>query len=171
MAYFILRLSKEEALAFANAIMDVKKYVTRCKVCFNLCEGEKCSICHDRRRDHSVICVVEEVKDLLAIEKGGNFKGVYHVLGGALSPLDGIGPQDLTVSGLINRIKHNQIKEVILATNSDLEGDTTAMYLAEQLKPLKSKVTRLAQGLPAGAKLEYADQTTLDKALEGRREV
>jgi recombination protein RecR len=170
MAFFVLKQRKEEAESLAQAVLDVKEKVRYCSVCFNITEDDPCSICKDERRDRSVICVVEEANDVAALEKTNQFKGLYHVLGGVLSPLDGVGPEDLKVKELLARLKDGTVKEVIIATNPSTEGEATAVYLSKLIKPLGVKVTRIARGLPAGGDLEYADQTTLSNALEGRVE-
>ena len=170
MAFFVLKQRQEESEALAQAILDVKSKVRYCSVCFNITEDDPCSICKDVKKDRSTICVVEEANDVVALEKTNQYKGLYHVLGGVLSPLDGIGPEDLKIKELLSRLKDKQIKEVILATNPSTEGEATAIYLSRLIKPLGVKVTRIARGLPAGGDLEYADQTTLANALEGRVE-
>jgi recombination protein RecR len=170
MAFFVLKQRKEESEALAQAILDVKSRVRYCTVCFNITEDDPCAICQDVKKDRSIICVVEEANDVVALEKTNQYRGLYHVLGGVLSPLDGIGPEDLKVKELLSRLKDKQIKEVILATNPSTEGEATAIYLSKLIKPLGMKVTRIARGLPAGGELEYADQTTLANALEGRVE-
>ncbi len=171
LAFYILSLPREEAKALALSIMRVKDNIGFCKICNNLSEEEICSFCQDERRDRSVICVVEEPKDVSAIEETGVFKGLYHVLLGALSPLDGIGPDEIKIKDLLSRLKSDKIKEVVIATDLDTEGETTALYLAEVIKPVGLKVTRIAYGIPVGSSLEYIDQATLAKALDGRREV
>jgi recombination protein RecR len=170
MAFFVLKQRKEEAESLAQAVLDVKEKVRYCSVCFNITEDDPCSICKDEKRDRSIICVVEEANDVAALEKTNQFKGLYHVLGGVLSPLDGVGPEDLKVKELLARLKDGTVKEVIIATNPSTEGEATAVYLSKLIKPLGVKVTRIARGLPAGGDLEYADQTTLANALEGRVE-
>ncbi len=170
MAFFVLKQRKEEAESLAQAVLDVKEKVRYCSVCFNITEDDPCSICKDEKRDKSIICVVEEANDVAALEKTNQFKGLYHVLGGALSPLEGVGPDDLKVKELLVRLKDGKVKEVIIATNPSAEGEATAVYLSKLIKPLGVKVTRIARGLPAGGDLEYADQTTLANALEGRVE-
>ena len=170
MAFFVLKQRKEESEALAQAIQEVKSKVRYCTICFNITENDPCAICQDVKKDRSTICVVEEANDVVALEKINQYKGLYHVLGGVLSPLDGIGPEDLKVKELLSRLKDKQIKEVILATNPSTEGEATAIYLSKLIKPLGVKVTRIARGLPAGGELEYADQTTLANALEGRVE-
>ncbi len=171
LAFYILSLPREEAKALALSIMRVKDNIGFCKICNNLSEEEICSLCQDERRDKSVICVVEEPKDVSAIEETGVFKGLYHVLLGALSPLDGIGPDEIKIKDLLSRLKSDKIKEVVIATDLDTEGETTALYLAEVIKPAGLKVTRIAYGIPVGSSLEYIDQATLAKALDGRREI
>jgi len=171
LTFHLLKAPKEEALALAQANIDLKERTQSCAVCHNISEGERCNVCADPVRDESLLCVVEEANDLWAIEKTGSFKGKYHVLGGSLSPLDGRGPERLTAKSLLHRLETEGVKEVILATNPNVEGEATAMYLSRLLKPLALRVTRLARGLPMGGDLEYADEVTLSKALEGRREV
>ena len=171
LTFHLLKASKEEALALARAVIDLKDRTRACSICYNISEDERCNICADPSRDGSMLCVVEEANDLWAIEKTGGFKGVYHVLGGSLSPLDGRGPDQLTAKALLRRMETEGVKEVILATNPNVEGEATAMYLSRLLKPLAVRVTRLARGLPIGGDLEYADEVTLSKAIEGRREV
>jgi len=156
--------------ALAQALLDVKEKVHYCSVCFNITEEDPCSICKDAKRDRSIVCVVEEANDVVALENTNQYNGLYHVLGGVLSPLDGIGPDELKVKELLLRLKGKQAKEVILATNPNTEGEATAIYLAKLIKPLGIKVTRIARGLPAGGDLEYADQVTLANAIEGRVE-
>jgi recombination protein RecR len=170
MAFFVLKQRKEEAESLAQAVLDVKEKVRYCSVCFNITEDDPCSICQDEKRDRSVICVVEEANDVAALEKTNQYKGLYHVLGGVLAPLDGVGPDDLKVRELLTRLKDGKVKEVIIATNPSTEGEATAVYLSRLIKPLGVRVTRIARGLPAGGDLEYADQTTLANALEGRVE-
>src|SRR5881628_1029371 len=170
-AFHLLKLSREDALRLAHAITEVKDRVAFCERCFNVSEGPLCGICTDERRDTHVVCVVEEPRDIAAVEKTHEYKGRYHVLQGAISPIEGIGPDQLKVRELLNRIDTEGIAEVILCTNPNIEGDATAMYLASLLKHLPIKVTRIASGLPVGGDLEYADELTLGRALEGRREV
>lgn len=171
LAFYILKVSDEEAKDLAEAILEVKRKIKICPVCFNVTDQETCEICRDIERDQSIICVVEEPTDIVAVEKTKEFKGQYHVLQGAISPIDGIGPEDLKVSELLDRLKDQAVKEIILATNPNIEGEATAMYLSRLIKPLGIKVTRLASGLPVGGDLEYADEVTLGRALEGRREI
>jgi recombination protein RecR len=173
-AFYILKSPAEDAVRLAASINAAKTRVTWCRTCFNVAEGDgssECDICSDPRRDSSVICVVEEPRDLVAVEKTGEFRGRYHVLQGAISPIDGIGPEQLRVRELMARIEAEGANEVILCTNPNIEGDATAMYLANLFKHLPLKVTRIASGLPVGGDLEYADELTLSRALEGRREV
>jgi recombination protein RecR len=170
-AFHLLKLDKQDALRLARAIAEVKDRVSFCRTCFNVAEGEECGICADTRRDASVVCVVEEPRDLVAVEKTGEFHGRYHVLQGAISPIEGVGPDQLRVRELLDRIGRDGIAEIILCTNPNLEGEATAMYLARLLKPMGLRVTRIASGLPVGGDLEYADELTLGRALEGRREV
>lgn len=171
LAFYILSLPDGEAESFASAIIDAKNRVHSCPVCQNLTDGEMCSICTDERRDKGVICVVAEPRDVLSFERGREYKGVYHVLHGVMSPMNHIGPDDLRISELIERVSSGGVREVIMATNPDTEGDTTAMYISRLIKPFEVKVTRLAYGIPVGANLEYADEATLARALEGRREM
>jgi len=170
LAFHLLRVSKEEAFALADAIRGVKERIGFCRECGNLTEEELCSICLDARRDRSVICVVEQPADLLSLERTHEFRGVYHVLGGSLSPLDGIEPKDLRIDELVQRVERNGVAEVVLATNPNMTGEATAAYLADRLRD-RATVTRLASGLPVGGDLEYADELTLGRALEGRRDV
>jgi recombination protein RecR len=171
LAYHILKRPSAEAEALATAILDVKTKIFRCSVCNNMTDVEPCAICSDARRDPSLICVVEEAFNIQTIEQTRDFRGVYHVLLGALSPLKGIGPQDIDVAGLIKRVQGSSPREVIVATNPNVEGEATALYIAQQLRPMGVRTTRLAFGLPVGGDLEYADQVTMAKALEGRREI
>ena len=171
LAYHILKRPAGEAEALAQAILEVKSKIFRCSVCNNMTDVEPCAICNDPRRDPTVICVVEEAFNIPTIEQTRDFKGVFHVLLGALSPLKGVGPQDIDVGGLQRRVQGGSIREVIVATNPNVEGEATALYIAQQLRPFDVKTTRLAFGLPVGGDLEYADQVTMSKALEGRREI
>lgn len=171
MAYYILNTDSDAALRLAHAIEEVKDTVRFCSQCFNYSEGELCDICSSPRRDKSAICVVSEPRDIPPIERTGVFDGVYHVLGGALSPMDGIGPEDLHVAELMSRLSSNEINEVVIATNPNIEGETTATYLARLISPLGILVTRPASGLPVGGDLEFADELTLGRALEARREI
>lgn len=170
MAFYILKGKKEEAETLAKAILDVKEKVKYCSICFNITEEDPCVVCKDEKRDRSIICVVEEANDVVALEKTEQYDGLFHVLGGVLSPLDGVGPDDLKIKELLLRLKEKEVKEVILATNPNTEGEATAIYIAKLIKPLGIKVTRIARGLPAGGDLEYADQVTLANAIEGRVE-
>jgi recombination protein RecR len=171
LAFYMVKAPAQDAKRLAEAILAAKERVQFCKECFSVSEGELCRICRDPSRDPTVICVVEESKDQAAVEKASVIRGRYHVLGGAISPLEGIGPDDLRVQELLDRVGRNGVHEVILATNPNLEGNATAMYVAGLLKPLGVTVTRLASGLPVGGDLEYADEVTLGQALEGRREM
>jgi recombination protein RecR len=170
LAFHILRAPKDEAGALAAAIADVKERVRFCSECGNLTEDEVCAICLDARRDHSVICVVEQPVDVVSLERTAEYRGLYHVLGGALSPLDGVDPGDLRIDELVRRVEANGVAEVVLATNPNMTGEATAAYLADRLRG-RVRVTRLASGLPVGADLEYADEVTLGRALAGRREM
>ncbi len=171
LAYHLLRMPSAEAHALAAAILEVKEKVIFCSICQNVTEVDPCRICSDDRRDRSVICVVEEPLDILAIERSHSYRGLHHVLHGAISPMDGIGPEELKIAELLQRLRSGEVQEVILATNPNLEGEATAMYLNRLLRPLGLKVTRLARGLPVGGDLEYADDVTLARALEGRQEM
>lgn len=170
-AYHLLKRPAAEAEALASAILDVKSKIFRCSTCNNMTDVDPCAICSDPRRDPSTLCVVEEAFNIATIEQTRDFRGLFHVLLGALSPLKGIGPQDIDAAGLLRRVQGGGVREVILATNPNVEGEATALYLAQQLHPLGVRVTRLAFGLPVGGDLEYADQVTMAKALEGRREI
>lgn len=170
-AFHILKVDAEDARRLARSISEAKERVSWCRRCFNFAEGELCTFCRDERRDPQIVCVVEEPRDIVAIERTGEFKGRYHVLQGAISPIEGIGPEQLRVKELLARISDEGVTEVILATNPNIEGEATAMYLARLLKPAGLRVTRIASGLPVGGDLEYADEVTLGRALEGRREV
>ena len=170
-AFHILKIDAEDARRLARSITEAKERVTWCRRCYNFAEGELCTFCRDERRDPQVVCVVEEPRDIVAIERTGEFKGRYHVLQGAISPIEGIGPEQLRVKELLTRISDEGVNEVILATNPNIEGEATAMYLAKLLKPVGLRVTRIASGLPVGGDLEYADEVTLGRALEGRRDV
>ena len=171
LTFFLLKRPAEEVRELGDALRAMKEKITYCRVCFNVTDEDPCHICGDPRRDPNVICVVEEPNDLLAMERTGEFRGRYHVLLGALSPLDGIGPDDLKIRELLARLEGKEMAEVILATNPNVEGEATALYLAKLLRPLAVRITRIARGLPVGGDLEYADQVTLSKALEGRREM
>ncbi len=171
LAFHILRVPEQEALALSDSIREVKEKIGLCEVCFNLADGPRCQICQDQRRDRSLICVIEEPADVIPIERTHEFRGLYHVLGGALSPIDGVDPEDLKLAELIGRARDEEVKEVVIATNPTTTGEATAFYIAEAIKELGNEVavTRLASGLPVGADLEYADEITLGRALAGRR--
>ncbi len=171
LAYYVLKLPKEEVASFAEALVNAKEKIIFCPVCQSLTETVPCEICSDSRRDQSVICVVEKPKDVVKIEKTREFKGTYHVLHGVISPMDGVGPEDIRIKELLSRVTDGSVKEVIMATNPNLEGEATAMYIAKLLAPFEVKVTRLAHGIPVGGDLEYADEVTLTRALEGRHEI
>jgi recombination protein RecR len=171
LAFAVLGMSREEAASIAQAILDLKNNSRYCSICNNITEDEQCSICHDPTRDAARICVVEEPSNILILEKTGIFRGRYHALLGAISPLDGIGPEDLKIDGLMERLRIGGIKEVIIATNPTVKGETTALYLSKLIKPLGVHVSRIAYGLPVGGDIEYADENTVQRALEGRREM
>ena len=171
LAFHVLNLPQEKSEGLANAIKDAKLKTRYCSVCHNLTEADPCSICSNTNRNKSIICVVEDPRDVVAMERIREFKGVYHVLHGVISPMEGIGPEDIKIRELLKRIRDNEILEVILATNPDVEGEATAMYISKLLKPVGIKTTRIAHGIPVGGDLEYADEVTLAKALEGRREL
>ena len=171
LAFYLLKAPREEATTLAEAIVDLKEKTRPCEVCFSVAEEARCPICQDPGRNRSVICVVEEANDLMAIERTGEFKGLYHVLQGSLSPLEGRGPDDILAKELLRRLKEGEVQEVILATNLNVEGEATALYLQRLLRPLGVRVTRIAHGLPVGGDLEYADEVTLARALAGRREM
>ena len=171
LAFYLLSRDKSQVMELANAITQAKEKVTYCPICFNLAEGEKCSLCTQPGRRADLLCVVQDPRDVAAIERTHDYRGQYHVLHGAISPMDGIGPEQLRIKELIARLQGEDIKEIILATNPNIEGEATALYLARLIKPLAIKVTRLAHGLPVGGDLEYADEMTLARALENRREV
>lgn len=171
LTFFLLKRPPEEVAALGEAIVRVKAQIVNCSICFNVTEEDPCRVCTDPARDARLLCVVEEPNDLLAIERTGQYRGRYHVLLGALSPLDGIGPEDLRVRELLARLESQPVEEAILATNPNVEGEATAIYLAKLLKSLVPRVTRIARGLPVGGDLEYADEVTLGKALEGRKEM
>ena len=171
LTYFLLRSPTEQVLALAEAVQQLKERTVLCSVCFNIAETSPCSICSDPNRDQTQICVVEEPLDVLALERTRQYHGLYHVLHGAISPVDGIGPEELKIRELLGRVTKHTVHEILLATNPNLEGEATGMYIARQIHPLGIRVTRLARGLPIGGDLEYADQVTLAQALEGRREI
>ncbi|AJQ29832.1 MAG: Recombination protein recR [Firmicutes bacterium] len=171
LAYHVLEMDKSRAESLAQAIIEAKEKIGYCDVCFNLTDCNPCSICRDAGRDVSIVCVMEEPRDVAAVERTREYRGRYHVLHGQLSPLEGVGPNDIRIKELLTRIGEGEIQEVIMATNPDVEGEATAMYIARLLKPLGIKVTRIAHGLPVGGDLEYADEVTLSKAMENRREM
>ena len=171
LAYHVLDMDTRQAKTLAEAIMEAKEKIGFCNTCFNLSDTNPCAICADQQRDHTTICVVEQPQDVAAMERMHDYKGVYHVLHGALSPLEGIGPENLRIRELLNRLSDEAVQEIIMATNPNVEGEATAMYLARLLKPLGVKVTRIAHGLPVGGDLEYADEVTLAKAMENRVEL
>ena len=171
LAFYLLDRSRDEVVAIARAMVEAKDKLTYCETCGSLAETDKCSYCSDPKRDHSTVCIVQEPRDVLVLERTGQYRGIYHVLHGALSPLDGIGPEELKLDRLVERIKEKGVTEVIIATNPNVEGDATAGYLARLLQPLGIRVTRIAFGLPVGGDIEYADDLTLSRALDGRREI
>ena len=171
LAFHMLNLKEEDINEFINSIIEAKKNLKYCSKCFNITDTDPCPICSSPKRDQSTICVVEDVKDVVAMEKTHEFKGVYHVLHGSISPMNGIGPEDIKIKELLGRIKDVDVKEIIIATNPRVEGEATAIYLSKLIKPIGIKVTRIAHGIPVGGDLEYTDEVTLSKALEGRREI
>lgn len=171
LAFFVIEMNDDDVVEFAKALVSAKREIGNCPICGHITEGETCAICQDSSRDESVICVVEDPKDVIAMEKMKEFRGRYHVLQGSISPMDGIGPEDINIPNLIKRLKENDVEEIILATNPNIEGEATAMYISRLVKPSGIKVTRIAHGLPVGGDLEYADEVTLAKSLEGRREL
>lgn len=171
LAFHLLAVEEEDARRLARAVVEMREQVHLCRRCFNVTDGDECSICRDLRRDASMVCVVERAQDIVVVERTGEFRGRYHVLGGAISPIEGIGPERLRFSELVSRVRAEGIKEAIVATNPTVEGDTTALYLAKVLKPEGVRVTRLASGLPVGGDLDYADELTLGRALVGRQEM
>lgn len=171
MAFHVLNLSQDEADNFCKTVQDAKQNLKYCKVCYNITDTDPCYICANAKRDITTICVVQDVKDIIAMERIHEYKGVYHVLHGAISPMNGIGPNDIKIKELLERLKDDSIKEVILATNPNIEGEATAMYIAKLISPLGINVTRIAYGIPIGGDIEYTDEVTLSKALEGRRKV
>lgn len=171
LTFHILKAAPDDAKKLARAIDEVKDKIKFCEVCFNVTDQIRCELCRDHNRDSAAVCVVEEPRDIVALEKTGEFKGLYHVLQGAISPIDGIGPDDIRVRELLKRFEDDAVREVVIATNPNIEGEATAMYLARLIKPLGIRVTRIASGLPVGGDLEYADEVTLGRALEGRREM
>ena len=171
LAYSVVEMDRQEALELADALIQVKDKIHYCKRCGNYTVDELCQICADPKRSSAAICVVSEPKDIIALERANNFKGTYHVLHGVLSPMDGIGPEDINIPSLLQRVKDEGVSEVIMATNPDIEGEATATYLQQELKPMGVRVTRIAHGVPIGGNLEYIDEMTLQKAMEGRREM
>ena len=171
LAFHVLNSSNEDAKAFADAITNAKSQVKLCKVCQNITDTEICALCESPKRDNSIICVTESPKDVISIEKTNEYHGLYHVLHGAISPMDNIGPNDIKIPELLERLNDDRVKEVIMATNPTIEGEATAMYIAKLIKPFGIKVTRIAHGIPVGGDLEYADEITLTRAMEGRREM
>lgn len=171
LAYYVLNLPEEKAMRFSDAIVQAKKKICYCTICQNFSDSEVCSVCANPARDSGVICVVENPKDVVQMEKTNEFKGVYHILHGAISPMDNIGPEDIKIKELMTRVTGGEVREVIMATNPNLEGETTAMYISKLLKPFGIKVTRIAHGVPVGGELEYADEVTLARALQGRVEL
>ncbi len=171
LTYYLLRAPEEEARSLAQAVVELKEKISLCSVCQNVTEEDPCGICSDPQRDQSVICVVEEPLDILALERTGSHRGLYHVLHGVVSPMEGVGPEDLKISELVARLRNGTVQELIMATNPNLEGEATAMYISRQVSPMGVRVTRLARGLPTGADLEYADDVTLARALENRQEL
>lgn len=168
LAFFVLGMPEEEVQEFSGTILEAKQKIKRCKICQNITDSEECVLCHSKQRDPSVICVVEDPRDVLAIERTNEYTGLYHVLHGVISPLDDIGPEDIKIKELISRLGDQTVQEVIMATNPTAEGEVTAMYISKLLKPFQIKVTRLAYGIPVGGDLEYADEITIQRALEGR---
>ena len=171
LAFHVLKSKADDALALAEAIRKVKSNIKQCKICFNLAEGDTCRICSDAGRDHNIVCVVEQAKDLISLEKTGMCKWVYHVLGGHIAPLEGVEPGDLTIDALVKRVRSGPIKEIVMATNPNIEGDGTALYISSLLGPLGVKITRLARGLPAGGTIEYASGSILTEAIMGREKM
>lgn len=171
LAFHVLDMKEDDVVGFAKALIDVKRELTYCSVCGHITDTDPCYICEDKTRDQSTICVVEETKDVIAMEKMREYKGLYHVLHGAISPMEGVGPEDINVPSLLTRLRDEHVQELILATNPNIEGESTAMYIARLVKPIGIKVTRLAHGLPVGGDLEYADEVTLSKAITGRTEI
>jgi len=171
LAFFVLTMKEDTVLSFAKALVDAKRNLTYCSVCGHITDVDPCQICSDQQRDVSTICVVQDPKDVIAMEKMRDYHGKYHVLHGAISPMDGVGPEDINVASLITRLQDERVQELILATNPTIEGEVTAMYISRLVKPSGIKTTRIAHGLPVGGDLEYADEVTLSKALEGRREL
>lgn len=171
LAFHVLDMKEDDVMNFAKALVDVKRELTYCSVCGHITDTDPCYICQDKSRDRSMICVVEESKDVIAMEKMREYKGLYHVLNGAISPMEGVGPEDINIPSLLQRLKDETVQELILATNPNIEGESTAMYISRLVKPIGIKTTRLAHGLPVGGDLEYADEVTLSKAISGRTEI
>ena len=171
LAFHVLRMRDEDINNFASSLVNVKKNLVYCSCCCNIADSDPCSICRDEQRDHSIICVVQEPKDVIAMERMREYRGQYHVLHGALSPMEGIGPEQLKLAELLKRLSDEKVQEMIIATNPNIEGESTAMYLARLIKPFGIRMTRIAHGLPVGGDLEYADEVTLSKAMEGRRDI
>ncbi|WJP97763.1 recombination mediator RecR [Macrococcus bovicus] len=171
LAFHVLDMKEEDVMNFAKALVDVKRELTYCSVCGHITDSDPCYICQDKTRDRSMICVVEESKDVIAMEKMREYRGLYHVLQGAISPMEGVGPEDINIPSLLSRLKDEEVQELILATNPNIEGESTAMYISRLIKPIGIKTTRLAHGLPVGGDLEYADEVTLSKAISGRTEI
>lgn len=171
LAFHVLDMKEEDVMNFAKALVDVKRELTYCSVCGHITDSDPCYICRDKTRDRSMICVVEESKDVIAMEKMREYRGLYHVLQGAISPMEGVGPEDINIPSLLSRLKDEEVQELILATNPNIEGESTAMYISRLIKPIGIKTTRLAHGLPVGGDLEYADEVTLSKAISGRTEI
>ncbi len=171
MAFGLVDMSEEDAERFVTSLAEAKRRIHNCPICGNICEGERCHVCADPRRDHTVVCVVEDAKAVMAMERIKTFTGVYHVLGGTISPIDGRGPEDIAIAPLLARVEQDGVREVIVATNPTLDGDTTAMYLSKLLKSKEVKTTRLAYGIPVGGDLDYADDMTLLRAMDGRKEL
>ncbi|WP_414045432.1 recombination mediator RecR [Macrococcus equi] len=171
LAFHVLDMKEDDVMNFAKALVDVKRELTYCSVCGHITDTDPCYVCSDKTRDRSMICVVEETKDVIAMEKMREYKGMYHVLHGAISPMEGVGPEDINIPSLLTRLKDEEVTELILATNPNIEGESTAMYISRLVKPIGIKTTRLAHGLPVGGDLEYADEVTLSKAISGRTEI
>jgi recombination protein RecR len=171
LAFFVLNMKEEDVLEFGKSLVNAKRNLTHCSICGQITDRDPCQICDDQTRNQSIICVVQDPKDVIAMEKMRDYNGYYHVLHGAISPMDGIGPEDINISSLLKRLQDDTVQEVILATNPNIEGEATAMYISRLLKPTGIRITRIAHGLPVGGDLEYADEVTLSKALEGRREL
>ena len=171
LAFFVLEMKEDDVLDFAKALVNAKRNLTYCSICHNITDTDPCRICEDTHRDKALVCVVQDAKDVIAMEKMKEYKGDYHVLHGAISPMDGVGPEDIKIPELLKRLQDDTIQEVIIATNPTIEGEATAMYISRLVKPTGIKVTRIAHGLPVGGDLEYADEVTLSRAIEGRREL